>query len=339
MNRKLRAAIIGAGQIARSGHIPGYQKAGVEIAAICDVNDTAVKQVSEASGIPRYYTDWKKMLAEGGFEVVSICTPPFLHFEMAVESAQKGYAVLVEKPMGRTLDECDQMIAAAQKAGVLLMISQNQRFMAGHQLAKEILDSGVLGKPYLVHAVFGHSGPEKWSPTQQWYFNPGSAGFGVMSDLGSHKIDLIRWLTGQEVSWISAFSATYEKSTTLDDTSIFNMQLSGGTLATVEVSWVFRPDWDNSTVVRCEYGSIRVPTEASDPVRVLSIDRQGRTIESAHVCQTDDPSGWFGAVHAFVTAVSEGRPSPAPGSEGRAALAAILAAHQSVVERKVIQLS
>jgi UDP-N-acetylglucosamine 3-dehydrogenase len=339
MSSRLRAAIIGSGQIARLGHIPGYQKTGVEITAICDVNEVAAKQVSEAAGIPRYYTDWKKMLAEGGFEVVSICTPPFLHYEMAVGCAQKGFAVLVEKPMARSLDECDQMIAAAQKAGVLLMVSQNQRFMAAHQLAKEILVSSVLGVPYLVHAVFGHSGPEMWSPTQQWYFQPGRAGLGVMSDLGSHKIDLIRWLTGQEVSWISAFAATFEKNTTLEDTAVFSMQLSGGTLATIEVSWVFRPDWDNGLVVRCEHGSIRVPTEASEPVRVLRLDPHGRTVESTHLCHTDDPSGWFGAVSAFVTAVSKGLPSPASGSEGKAALTAILAAHQSVEEKRVIQIS
>ena len=337
MNSRLRAAIIGSGQIARLGHIPGYQKAGAEITAICDVNEAAAKQAIEAFGIPRYYTDWKKMLAEGGFEVVSICTPPFLHYEMAVECAQRGYAVLVEKPMARTLEECDQMIEAAQKAEVVLMVSQNQRFMAAHQLAKEILASSILGRPYLVHAVFGHSGPEMWSPTQQWYFQPGRAGLGVMSDLGSHKIDLIRWMTGQDISWISAFCSTFEKNTTLEDTAVFSMQLSGGTLATIHVSWAFRPDWDNSLVVRCERGSIRVPTEAAEPVRVLSIDQQGRTIESTHLCSTADPSGWFGAVNAFVTAVLEGWPSPAPGSEGKAALAAILAAHQSSVEKKVVQ--
>ena len=338
MNSKLRAAIIGSGQIARLGHIPGYQKAGAEIAAICDVNESTAKQASQTFGIPRFYTDWKKMLADGGFEVVSICTPPFLHYEMAVECCRKGVGVLVEKPMALTLKECDLMIEAAEKAGVLLMVSQNQRFMAVHRLAKEILKSSVLGKPYLVHAVFGHSGPEVWSPAQQWYFQPGRAGFGVMSDLGSHKIDLIRWLLGQEVTWISALANTFEKSTELEDTAVFNLQFSGGTLCTLHVSWVFHPDWDNSTEVRCEKGVLRVPTEATQPVRVLAVDQEGRTIESTHLCSTDDPSGWFGAVKAFVTAVMEKQPSPTPGSDGRAALAAVLAAHQSVVEKRAIHL-
>ena len=287
MNSKLRAAIIGSGQIARLGHIPGYQKAGVEITAICDVNEAAVKQVSEASAFPGTTPIGKKCSPKAVLRWSAFARRRFYIMKWRSECAQKGFAVLVEKPMARSLDECDQMIAAAQKAGVLLMVSQNQRFMAAHQMAKEILASSVLGKPYLVHAVFGHSGPEKWSPTQQWYFQPGRAGFGVMSDLGSHKIDLIRWMTGQEVSWISAFAATFEKNTTLEDTAIFNMQLSGGTLATIEVSWVFRPDWDNSLVVRCERGSIRVPTEAAEPVRVLSIDPQGQTIESTHLCHTD----------------------------------------------------
>ena len=339
MSGQLRAAIIGSGQIARLGHIPGYQKAGVEIAAICDVNETTVKQTAETFGIPRVYTDWQKMLGDGGFEVVSICTPPFLHFKMAVECSLRGLGVLVEKPMALTLDECDQMVEAAQKGGALLMVSQNQRFIAAHRLAKEILDSSRLGKPYLVHAVFGHSGPEVWSPAQQWYFQPGRAGFGVMSDLGSHKIDLVRWLLGQDITWISAFAHTFEKKTELEDTAIFNIQLSGGTLCTLHVSWAFRPDWDNSLEVRCERGVIRVPTEAAEPVRVMSVDGEGRKMESTYQCATEDPSGWFGAVKAFVTAVSEKQPSPCPGSEGRAALAAVLAAHQSVVEKKVIHIN
>jgi predicted dehydrogenase len=81
-----------------------------------------------------------------------------------------------------------------------------------------------------------------------------------------------------------------------------------------------------------------VPTEAIEPVYVLSVDKEGLRIESTHLCSTEDPSGWFGAVKAFVTAVLEKQPSPCPGSDGRAALAAVLAAHQSVVEKKVIHL-
>ena len=60
----------------------------------------------------------------------------------------------------------------------------------------------------MAYAVFGHRGPEYWSPEQKWYFQPGMAGFGVLADLGSHKIDLLRWLLDQEVTAVSAFTVS-----------------------------------------------------------------------------------------------------------------------------------
>jgi predicted dehydrogenase len=248
---------------------------------------------------------------------------------MTVECVRRGSHVLVEKPMALTLEQCDQMITAAETAGVCLMVSQNQRFMAQHRKAKEILDAGLVGEVYLVHSVFGHGGPENWSPTHQWYFTPSMAGLGVCADLGIHKIDLVRWITGQEVAWISAFSHTFEKPTSLEDTVVMSIQLSGGTLATIQVTWAFHPGWQNSLVMQGERGAIYVPTDVSEPVRLLS-DK-----EALYPCPTDDPAGVFGSLKAFVRAIQNGEQVPVPGQEGRASMAAILAASQSAAERTV----
>mgnify|MGYP005817314509 CR=1 FL=1 len=338
MESGIRAAVIGAGQIAQRGHLPGYAQMGVELAALCDSANPELETVAAKYQIKRVYRDWKEMLTAGGFDVVSICTPPFLHCDMTVEALRRGYHVLVEKPMAMNLTECDLMIEAAQQSGRLLMVSANQRFIAAHQLAKSILDSGELGRLYLIHGVFGHSGPEVWSPTQTWYFQRERAGQGVISDLGYHKLDLICWMAGQALDRISAFAGTFEKATSLEDSAVFSFQLSRGTLGTLQVSWVFRPDWENSLVLRCERGVIRVPTEATDPLRVLRLDPQGRVAESEHYIQTQDTSGWFGAIQAFVNAVQTGKPSPVSGAEGKAALAAVLAAGQAIVESRVVTL-
>ncbi len=202
MEEKLRVAIIGLGQIAKVGHIPGFRKAGAEIAAACDVSRESAKQVCETFGIPRAHTDWKEMLEAGGFDAVSICTPSAYHCAMAVESARRGYHVLVEKPMATSLAECDRMIDAARESRVLLMISHNQRFIPAHLVAREIISSGTLGAPLLIQTVFGHGGPEKWSPTGQWYFDAKLAKLGVMADLGYHKLDLAQWLLGQDITGV-----------------------------------------------------------------------------------------------------------------------------------------
>ena len=339
MGNALRVAVIGAGQIAQRGHLPGYAQAGAELVALCDNTHPELEAIAAKFQVKHAYRDWKEMLAEGGFDTVSICTPPFLHCEMSTEALRRGYHVLVEKPMAISLVECDQMIEAAHQSKTLLMVSHNQRFIAAHQLVKAILDSGELGKPYLVHGVFGHSGPEVWSPTQTWYFQRDRAGQGVIADLGYHKLDVIGWITGQRLTQMAAFGATFEKATTLEDSAVFSFQLSGGTLGTLQVGWVFRPDWENSLTLRCERGVIRIPTEAADPVRIISLDNLGQVVETEHVPETQDMSGWFGAVQAFVTAIQTGGASPVPGTDGRAALAAVLAASEAIEQHKIVSLT
>src|SRR5258706_10503000 len=200
----LKIAIIGAGRIAELGHLPGFGRAGAEVVALCSQSNPNLPALAERFNVKRCYYDWRAMLDEGGFDAVSICTPPALHAEMAVECLQRGLATLLEKPMALSLAECDRIIEAAQKSGTLLMIAHNQRFSPAHQLAKRMLDYGNFGKPLMAYSVFGHSGPEHWSPDQKWYFRPDLAGFGVMADLCSPKIDLLRWLFQQKVVIVSA---------------------------------------------------------------------------------------------------------------------------------------
>lgn len=333
---ELSVAVIGAGQIAQRGHLPGFTRAGARIAALCDSAHPQLETIGEQFAVTRCFRDWRDMLAAGGFEAVSICTPPFLHAEMAVEAARRGYHVLVEKPMATSLAECDQMIAAAGRMETLLMVAHNQRYMAGHEIAKAALDSGELGRPYLVHGVFGHGGPELWSPTQDWYFQAERAGLGVMADLGYHKLDLIRWLVGQEYSRISAFAGTFEKPTMLEDSVVMAFEMTGGMLGSVHVSWVFRPEGENSLVLRCEHGLIRVPADAGDAVEVTRLDAHGRVVWKKERWSTEDGAGWFGAIAAFVAAVQSGSPSPVSGAEGRAALQAVLCAAEAARERTAV---
>ena len=339
MTEPLQVAIIGAGKIAQMAHLPGYARAGAQVVALCDNSSPQLESLAAEQHVQRYYRDWRQMLEEGGFSAVSICTPPAYHCEMAVEAVRRGYHVLVEKPMAVHLEECERMETAAARAGVVLMVSHNQRFMAPHVVARETLQSGVLGRPYLVHATFCHGGPERWSPTQQWYFKPDLAGQGVLADLGIHKLDLMRWLLGQEIVEVAAMGATFEKATTLPDSAICAIRFADGALGTLQVSWVYRPDWENSIMVQCESGTLRVATEPSEPLVVHRVSREGGEIETTHRCINDDPSGWYGAVRAFVQAVCQGDPSPVPASEGRAALAAVLAAWEAMRQHTVVRLA
>ena len=323
----LRVAVIGTGKIAELGHLPGYVQAGAQIVALCNNVADSLNRLAETYAVTRRYENWQQMLADGGFDAVSICTPPVLHREMAIAALEQGYHVLVEKPMAVSLSECDEMIAAADRSDRLLMIAHNQRFRTQHVIAKQILDSGRLGQVRRVQAVFAHGGPENWSPTGQWYFDTALSGFGVTLDLGYHKIDLLRWLLGQEVKGVQALMATFEKPTTLDDSAALLIQFDGGTLGTVQVSWAHHPDVQDSVTIDCANGSIAVPSNANDPVRVLERTAEGDLVETSVSCQSTTGPGWFGAVGAFVKAIENGLPSPVTGAEGKATLDVVLQAY------------
>lgn len=334
MEGKLRVAIVGLGQIARLGHIPGYKRAGAEIVAGCDISEQSAKTACDAFGIPKWYSDWKEMIAKGGFDAVSVCVPSAFHCAVAVESALRGFHVLVEKPMATSLAECDQMIDAAKKGRVLLMISHNQRFMPAHVAAREIISSGELGAPYLVQTVFGHGGPERWSPTGQWYFDAKQARLGVMADLGYHKLDLVQWLLGQDIVGISALTGTYAKSTTLEDTVVGLLKFSGGAIGTMAASWAFAADMENSVVVRCGNGAVIV---AGDDPRSLIVRKNlasGAKEEVIHEIDSTDPAGWFGSIGAFVESVSKGLPSPVTGEEGKKVMSVIFSAYESASSKR-----
>lgn len=334
MDDKVRVAIVGLGQVSKLGHIPGYKRAGAEIVAACDVSEQSARQTCETFGIPRWHTDWKEMLERGGFDAVSVCVPSALHCAVAVESARRGFHVLVEKPMATSLAECDQMIDAAKQGSVLLMISHNQRFIPAHVAAREVISSGQLGAPFLVQTVFGHGGPERWSPTGQWYFDPRMARLGVMADLGYHKLDLVQWLLGQDIVEISALMGTFVKDTPLEDTVAGLMRFSGGAIGTIAASWAFAADMENSVVVRCRNGAVIVP---ADDQRTLIVRRNlasGEREEVIHRIDSSDPSGWLGSVGAFVEAVARGLPSPVPGEEGKKVMSVIFDAYRSASSRR-----
>ena len=123
----LRAAILGLGNISAT-HIKGWGEVeGVEVVAGADINPAAVAQAEETHGLTGY-TDWRALLEAEKPDLVSICTPPFLHPEMAGECLRRGIHVMCEKPMAADVAGAEQMAAAAEASDALLMIAYCHRF-------------------------------------------------------------------------------------------------------------------------------------------------------------------------------------------------------------------
>ncbi|MFD1956240.1 Gfo/Idh/MocA family protein [Paenibacillus thailandensis] len=338
---KIKVAVVGCGSISKYRHIPEYAaNPNVELVAFVDpVIERAEQFASQHGG--KAYADFETMLAEAKPQAVSVCTPNYLHAPMSIAAANAGAHVLVEKPMAVTDEEAAAMIEAAAKNGVKLMVGHNQRFFPPHVKAKEILKSGVLGRVLTFRTSFGHPGPDAWSVdgADSWFFRKPEAIMGAMGDLGVHKSDLIRWLLEDEVTEVAGFVGTQHKQgTDVDDNAAVLLRMKGGAMGTLVASWTYYKGEDNSTMLWCENGIMKIGTDENDQVIV---ELRNGTVEKYKVgaISTNEKQLSSGVIDAFVDAIVNDTAVPIPGEEGRKSLQVILSAFDSQASGRFVQLN
>ncbi|MFD0695056.1 Gfo/Idh/MocA family protein [Paenibacillus sp. GCM10027628] len=338
---KIKVAVVGCGSISKYRHIPEYGwNTNVELVAFVDPIIERAEHYAQTYG-GKAYSSYAEMLKQEKVDAVSVCTPNFLHAEVSIAAANAGAHVLVEKPMASTAEEAEAMIAAAKKNGVFLMVGHNQRLMPPHVKAKEILDSGKLGKVLTFRTSFGHPGPEGWSVDgrESWFFRKEEAIMGAMGDLGVHKSDLIRWLLSDEVSDVAAFVNTLHKEgTQVDDNATCVLRMKSGAIGSLVASWTYYKGEDNSTVLWCENGVMKIGTHPDDQV---IIELRDGTVERYKVgaIATNEKQTSSGVIDEFVASIQAGQAPRISGEEGLRSLNVILAAFESQATGKVVSLS
>ena len=177
-------------------HFNCYKKMqGVQI-AVADIRVDMAKEKIKDDTIP-VYASYEEMIERENLDFVDICTPSYMHADMAVYALGKGLHVLCEKPMSINSSEAQRMIDAKEKSGKLLMIAHVVRFMSPYVYLKSVLDSCELGKP--VHVIMHRlSEAPKWS-WENWMLNTDKSG-GVTLDLSIHDIDFMQYVFGEPKS-------------------------------------------------------------------------------------------------------------------------------------------
>jgi predicted dehydrogenase len=339
---KLRAGIIGCGKVARTLHMAEYVAcADTELAAYCDVDPVSIAETVARYGNRPTYSCWQEMMRKERLDCVSVCLPNYLHCEATLDALNAGVNVLVEKPMALTLKEADKMIAAAKKAKKALMVDQSQRFSPVHKKAREVLESGMLGKILLIATSFGHPGPEGWSPRGKWFFQKDKAGFGPMADLGIHKADLVRFLTGKEVEAVSAFTSLQEKQNTdVEDNFVSVLRFTDGTLGTLTTSWTVKGMETNYTYLYCQKGTLAVSVIPGRPLVAFMSSPQCEIDFPTPAIQNNVQDTWrLGVIDNFAAAILGREKCLVPGEEGRKALAIILAADEAAQTGKTVKVA
>lgn len=209
MPAKLRYACIGAGGIADKKHLNEYAKSNdIELIAICDTNRPTAERMAEKYAIPRIYDNYMEMLQKEELDLVSICTPNFLHAPIALEALQAGVHVHCEKPLAMNAAEAKSIMLAEKKSGKQVMVALNNRFTKESLFVKHYAVEGLFGEIY--HAKCGWRRRSGIPGKGVWFTQKQLAGGGPLIDLGVHFIDLVMYFMGfPAVS--SVFGATYSK--------------------------------------------------------------------------------------------------------------------------------
>ncbi len=254
--KEIRIGLIGCGLMGRT-HTNGYKRIGdffpelqyrPVLKAVCSRREEKVKAFAEQWGYESYETDWKKLVARDDIDAVDICTPNDAHAEIAIAVAAAGKMVLCEKPLARNLAEAKTMLDAIEKAGVKNTVWYNYRRIPAVTLAKQIVDSGKLGKIFHYRANF----LQDWTINADlpqggdalWRIDVDAAGSGVTGDLLAHCVDTAMWLNGK-ITDVSAVTETFVKERVhqatgkvqkvgIDDACIFHCHFENGSLGLFE---------------------------------------------------------------------------------------------------------
>ena len=254
--KELRIGLIGCGFMGRT-HSNAYNRIRnffpelsyvPVLKAVCARSEDKVKAFADQWGYEFYETDWKKVVKRDDIDAIDICTPNDTHAEIAIAAAESGKMVLTEKPLARNVEEAYKMVEAVEKAKVANTVWYNYRRLPAVTLAKQIIDSGKLGKIFHYRANFLQdwtiSADLPQGGTGLWRMDADVAGSGVTGDLLAHCIDTAIWLNGS-IKDVNAVTETFVKERMhnltgkvekvgIDDACIFHCHFANGSLGLFE---------------------------------------------------------------------------------------------------------
>ena len=189
----IKVALIGIGGMGKV-HFDAYKAIEkAELVAVCDIREEMAKEKVDVEGV-KIYTSFDELLENETVDMVDICTPSYMHADMAVKALEKGINVLCEKPMSVSSRDTARIMDAANKSGKLFMTAHVVRFMVPYMYLKSIIDSGELGKP--VHIDMNRlSEIPVWS-WENWMLDLEKSG-GTPIDLSIHDLDFCQYVFGQ----------------------------------------------------------------------------------------------------------------------------------------------
>lgn len=254
--------------------------ADVELTVLCGRDAPAVRKAARAYGFDEVATDWRKVVSDRRIDIIDISTPNDSHCEIALAAAAAGKAILCEKPLARTASEAARMVAAMKKARVPNMACHNYRRVPAIALAKQMIEAGEIGRRiFHFRARYAQDWIVDPKFPRVWRLESSRAGSGALGDIGSHIIDLARFLAGEFES-VCAAEETFVRrrggrKVDVDDAVMVIGRLRTGTLVSLEATR-FAPGRKNALTIEINGSDGSLYFDLEDMNRLKFFSRRDR---------------------------------------------------------------
>ncbi len=333
----LGIGIIGSG---RAGMIHARNFArlvpGAYVAAVADSVEDTRREAAAELGV-KGCSDYRQLLHDPRVQGVVIAAPTGLHREIAMAAAACGKHIFCEKPMAMNAAECDDMIAAAEAAGVVLQIGFMRRFDVSFRAAHRRVLAGEIGDVVLVKSCT--HGPTYPKP---WMFDLAQSN-GPLAEVCSHDIDTLRWFTGSDFTEVYAIAGNYRTPEAAAqfpdfyDQVLLSARFTSGAQGSITGAQGVQYAYDSRVEIVGTHGLISIGALNAGTAVVVTRDKEIRqpSVVSWTSLYRD---AYLAEDIEFVTAIREGRPAAVTGRDGRAAVAVVNAGNRSIVQRCPVSL-
>lgn len=253
----VKFAVVGCGNIGKRHLAVMDAEPRAKVVATCDNIEARAKHYADLYHIPHYYADYQQFLKETEAEIVAIATPHGLHAPMAIQAAEAGKHILVEKPMALTASDCQRMNDAAKAHGVDLFVVKQNRYNKPIALTQEAITEKKLGQIYMVQcSVLWNRHPGYYADSN-WRGTKKLEG-GALYTQVSHFIDLLIWWFGDVVE-AHTFLETKLQDIEIEDCGITQLRFASGVMG--NLTWtttVYNKNYEGSITIIGEKGTIKI---------------------------------------------------------------------------------
>ena len=326
-----RVALIGAGTMG-SVHAKHWNSVpGAELVGVLDPRLDAARALGPA------FTDWETLLSQTKPDIVDVCTPTPFHREYVEKAAAAGRAIFVEKPMARSLADCDAMLAAVERAGVPAMSGHVLRYFPEYAAAKRLVDSGAVGAPAAIRTARMAGFPDLGS-RPNWYGDPDQSG-GLVLDMILHDFDWLRWTFGPVLRVYAKGVYNRREFRGRLDYALVTLRFQSDAVAHVTGSWAHPGGFRTTLEVAGDRGLIEHDSASSAPLTISLRAKSGAggvAVPESPMASGEDP--YYQEIAAFVAALETNQTPPVTFQDARDATEIALAALQSIDTGKVVTL-